>query len=74
MPPTCPWAEGRPITGTCRRDERTTVSSTPIRIDPPTLAERLATGSTVVLEVRTPGEHARSAPAPPTPRSTMPAR
>lgn len=37
------------------------MSTTPIRIDPPTLAQRLATGSAVVLDVRTPGEHAASA-------------
>jgi len=37
------------------------MSTTLTRIDPPTLAERLATGATVVLDVRTPGEHAAGA-------------
>ena len=37
------------------------MSTTPTRIDPLTLAERLATGSTTVLDVRTPGEHAAAA-------------
>ena len=37
------------------------MSATPIRIDPSTLAQRLATGSTTVLDVRTPGEHATAA-------------
>ncbi len=37
------------------------MSATPTRIDPLTLAERLATGSTTVLDVCTPGEHAAAA-------------
>ena len=37
------------------------MSTTPTRIDPSTLAQRLATGSTTVLDVRTPGEHATAA-------------
>lgn len=37
------------------------MSSTPDRISPSTLAQRLADGSTTVLDVRTPGEHATAA-------------
>ena len=37
------------------------MSSTPDRIAPSTLAQRLADGSTTVLDVRTPGEHATAA-------------
>lgn len=38
------------------------MSITPTRIDPLTLAERLATGSITVLDVRTAGEHAAAIP------------
>lgn len=37
------------------------MSSTPTRIDPSALAQRLADGSTTVIDVRTPGEHAAAA-------------
>jgi len=37
------------------------VSDTPDRIDQATLAQRLAAGSTTVVDVRTPGEHAAAA-------------
>ena len=37
------------------------MTTSPTRIDPSTLARRLAAGSTTVLDVRTPGEHATAA-------------
>lgn len=37
------------------------MSSTPTRIDPSALAQQLAEGSTTVIDVRTPGEHAAAA-------------
>ncbi len=37
------------------------MSSTPARIDPSALAQRLAAGSTTVVDVRNPGEHAAAA-------------